>query len=178
MTWWPDARASGSGVVMNNRLLGAAFAAVATFVCAAASAHGGPPPGGWRAPPGVYHGGPVRPLPPVARPPVYPVWGGGYWGPGYWRPGYWGPRVGVYVGAPAAAYWGAWPYVAPVAVAAPPVAQVIVTPAPAPVAQPVGYWYYCAQPAGYYPYVQQCSQAWMTVLPQAPGSAVAPQLAP
>jgi hypothetical protein len=27
------------------------------------------------------------------------------------------------------------------------------------------YWYYCTDPAGYYPYVQNCSKAWMTVVP-------------
>jgi hypothetical protein len=38
------------------------------------------------------------------------------------------------------------------------------------------YWYYCTDPAGYYPYVQNCSKAWMQVVPQAdPG---APRLAP
>jgi hypothetical protein len=38
------------------------------------------------------------------------------------------------------------------------------------------YWYYCSDPAGYYPYVQNCSKAWMQVVPQAnPG---APRLAP
>jgi hypothetical protein len=28
------------------------------------------------------------------------------------------------------------------------------------------YWYYCTDPAGYYPYVQNCGDAWMTVVPQ------------
>ena len=38
------------------------------------------------------------------------------------------------------------------------------------------YWYYCTDPAGYYPYVQNCSKAWMQVVPQAtPG---APRMAP
>lgn len=28
------------------------------------------------------------------------------------------------------------------------------------------YWYWCQDPAGYYPYVQQCKQQWMQVVPQ------------
>lgn len=38
------------------------------------------------------------------------------------------------------------------------------------------YWYYCTDPAGYYPYVQNCSKAWLQVVPQNdPG---APRVAP
>jgi hypothetical protein len=37
--------------------------------------------------------------------------------------------------------------------------------APAPAAQPQQYWYYCENPKGYYPYVQQCSQTWLKVVP-------------
>jgi hypothetical protein len=157
---------------MNRILPGLALA------CVAALAQAGPPHGGWRPPPGVYPGVPVRPLPPVVRP-VYPGWGAGYWG----------PRTGFYVGAPVA-YWGAWNgwngwgYPAPVTVspwvvASPPVTQVIVTPQPAPEPSAASYWYYCPQPAGYFPYVQQCGQAWMKVVPQVPGSSnLPPQLAP
>lgn len=141
----------------------------------AATAQAGPPPGGWR-PPGVY---PVVPVAPVVRP-VYPGWG---WGAG-WRGGYWGPRAGFYVGAPAP-YWGGWAYpaplaVAPIIVATPTVAApLVVAPQPAPEPPASSYWYYCPQPAGYFPYVQQCSQAWMKVVPQVPGSSTQPpQLAP
>jgi hypothetical protein len=31
---------------------------------------------------------------------------------------------------------------------------------------PAYYWYYCTNPAGYYPYVQNCNDAWMAVVPQ------------
>jgi hypothetical protein len=87
-------------------------------------------------------------------------------------------------------YWGAWPYAWGAAYAVPyAVAPYVVAAAPAPqvvvqqpvVAQPAAssYWYYCTQPAGYYPYVQNCSQPWMTVVPQVPGApGAAPQLAP
>lgn len=30
------------------------------------------------------------------------------------------------------------------------------------------YWYYCEHPKGYYPYVKQCPQGWMKVVPQSP----------
>ena len=41
---------------------------------------------------------------------------------------------------------------------------------------PSQYWYYCTDPAGYYPYVQNCTKAWMQVVPQNDPSA--PKLAP
>jgi hypothetical protein len=28
-----------------------------------------------------------------------------------------------------------------------------------------GYWYYCTDPAGYHPYIQECPQGWMQVVP-------------
>jgi hypothetical protein len=156
---------------MNPTLL----AAAAFALCGAATlASAGPPPGGGRHV-GPYHGGAHRPYYPAVRP-LYPGWRGGYWG----------PRAGVYVGAPA--YWAGWPYawgaayavpyaVAPWVVNATPAPQVIVQPAPAAPAD--SYWYYCTQPAGYFPYVQNCSQPWMKVVPQVPGSSnTPPQLAP
>jgi hypothetical protein len=155
----------------------------AVWSCAALAAPPGPPPpGGGRhvAPPGAWGGG-YRPFYPGYRPGYRPVYPG-------WRPAYWGPRAGVYVAAPA--YWGAWPYawgaayavpyaVTPWVVAASPAPQVVVQ-QPVVAEVPASYWYYCAQPAGYYPYVQNCSQPWMKVLPQAPGGSTgsAPQLAP
>ena len=144
--------------------------------CVTTLASAGPPHGGGRYV-GPHPGGAYRPYYPAVRP-VYPSW----------RAGYWGPRAGVYVGAPA--YWGGWPYpyawgaayavpyaVAPIVVNAAPAPQVIVQPAPAAPAD--SYWYYCTQPAGYFPYVQNCSQPWMKVVPQVPGSSnTPPQLAP
>lgn len=111
---------------------------------------------------------------------------------GGWRGAYWGPGAGFYLGG--AAYWGGWPYaysygylpyatsyalVAPTVYVEQPVegsplpAQS--SPGPPSVAgnagSPPTFWFYCTQPAGYYPYVRDCSQAWMRVLPQADTSA-------
>ena len=148
--------------------------AAALLGCAVQAAPPGPPPGGrYVGPPGYWGGG--------YRPP-YPAW----------RAGYWGPRAGIYVGGPGY-YWGAWPYGWGAAYAVPyavpyPVPQVVPQvlpqvvvqqPVAAPEAPAASYWYYCTQPAGYYPYVQNCSQPWMRVVPQVPsGSNVPPQLAP
>ena len=89
----------------------------------------------------VYFGGSVW---------VGPGWGWGWgarpwWG---WGPGWWGP---------------AYPYYAtpPVVVQQSP--PVYVQPAPQP--QEQYYWYYCQNPQGYYPYVKQCPNGWMKVVP-------------
>lgn len=130
----------------------------------------------------------------------YPGWHGGYWGPRY------GVRWGGYYGWPG--YWGAWPYAAGFGVGYgayawgyPYVGTYVYTPpvvvtstvqqpqvfiqqdeaATEPPAQstPTSYWYYCPQPAGYFPYVKDCNQGWLKVIPQAPSeSATAPRLAP
>ena len=31
-----------------------------------------------------------------------------------------------------------------------------------------GYWYYCTDPEGYHPYVKDCPQGWLQVVPSAP----------
>ena len=77
--------------------------------------------------------------------------GGTVWiGPGYWGPDpWWEPPY--------------YPYPAPsVIVLQPPV---YVQPEPAPPPQTSAYWYYCQNPQGYYPYVQQCPNGWMQVVP-------------
>jgi hypothetical protein len=165
--------------------------------------HAGPPagakPGGHRGGAG-WHGGK-----PVAKPGWggrYP--GGGYVGyrgyggprvgfyygaPAYWgRPYAWGAWP---VWGAAIAYPFAYPYGYPSAYGSAPVV-VTTTPqtyiqqdadisalwSPAPAAPPEPqYWYYCVQPAGYFPYVKDCSQPWLKVVPQAPGEP-APRLAP
>jgi hypothetical protein len=110
-------------------------------------------------------------------------WHGGYYGHGgYWHGGWYGPSLGFYFGAPW--YWGGWPYgvydpypygygysysYAPAPAYQAPEATFYVTPAPAatpPADAPTNYWYYCTNPAGYYPYVQNCTKAWMQVVPQ------------
>ena len=75
-------------------------------------------------------------------------------GPGYWWPGpWWGPG-----------WWGAryYSYSPPVVVQQ---APVYVQPSPA--SEELYYWYYCQKPQGYYPYVQQCPNGWMKVVPPA-----------
>lgn len=115
-----------------------------------------------------------------------------------WRGAYWGPGVGVYVG-PGFGYWGPWaygwgpgfgfpypyayPYAAgyplasvPLVINATPIPQTYIQQEAAaeattqPAAPRGNYWYYCTQPAGYYPYVQNCSQPWITVTPQNPAN--------
>ena len=163
-----------------------------TFLCAASTvllvmamqASAAPPrypgSGAYRAPAyagAAYHGHPV--------------------GRHGWHGGYRGPRVGIYYG-PGVGYWGArnygwgWGYGAPFPYAYPYVASypfayapVVINSAPVaqtyiqqePVAEAVvqaapttNYWYYCTQPAGYFPYVQNCNQPWMQVVPQSPVS--------
>ncbi|HMO46796.1 MAG TPA: hypothetical protein PKB14_12300 [Rubrivivax sp.] len=171
---------------MNRAPIVAIALTSAVLACAVQARPPGPPgapPGGGRyaAPPGYWAGG-YRP--------VYPAWRAGYWGP---RGAYWGPRAGIYIGGPG--YWGAWPYGWGAAYTVPyawPYAApyawptAVVTPAPQIIVQPsaaepsaASYWYYCTEPAGYYPYVRQCSQPWMKVVPQVPGSRDGPpQLAP
>lgn len=79
--------------------------------------------------------------------------GPGYWWPRpWWGPGWWGP-----------AYPYPYSYSPPVVVQQPPVS---VQPPPAP--EESQYWYYCQDPQGYFPYVRQCPQGWMKVVPPAP----------
>ncbi len=177
--------------------------AAATLMPMSFTATAAPPPGGGRHAVGPYPGGAyVRPVPPVVRPGYRP----GYY-PGYrpgWNVGYWGPRAGWYYGSPGYwGYWGGWPYAAAAwgvgatalavsypYVTAPIVVNTVATPqvyieqdpAPAAAAPQAGtaasYWYYCTDPAGYFPYVKDCRQAWLKVVPQAPGEqATPPQLA-
>lgn len=71
-----------------------------------------------------------------------------YVGPGAW----WGPG-----------WWGApYYYSPPVVVQQPPI---YMQSAPAP--EEPQYWYYCRKPQGYYPYIRQCPDGWMKVVPPA-----------
>lgn len=90
----------------------------------------------------------ASPVPSQARSHV--VFGANIWlGPGFWGPGWW---------------WGSPYYYSPPPVVVQP-APTYVQPAP-PVQEPY-YWYYCQTPQGYYPYVQQCPNGWMKVVPPA-----------
>ena len=72
-----------------------------------------------------------------------PVWGAPYYPPYY--PSYYYPSAPIYV-QPAPAY-------------------IEREPATSYVEQDKDYWYYCAQSATYYPYVKECPQGWMKVVP-------------
>jgi hypothetical protein len=152
---------------MNRCLLAIAALGLCTV---ATLANARPPHGGGRhaGPPVIHPGGGYRPFYPGYRP-VYPGWRAGYWRPG---PAYWSPWPYAWSAAVALPYT-----VAPLVLNTAPVAPVVMQPAPD--LHATSYWYYCTQPAGYFPYVQQCAQPWMKVVPQAPGSQnTPPQLAP
>lgn len=84
---------------------------------------------------------------------------GPVWGPWYYPPPMYYPPVVIERPQPQV-------YIeqsAPAVLAAPP------APAAAPVNAPTNYWYYCASKRGYYPYVKDCPETWMKVVPQMPG---------
>jgi hypothetical protein len=164
-----------------------ALALVAVFAIALAgdsvwAQRGGAPGGGGRPPtggaPGSAPGGGAPGGAWHGRPPGGPSGGGwhgapprGVWHGGGWRGGWYGPGVGIYLGGPV--YWGGWwpyaygypyayPYAYPGYVPAYPPVYIEKNEQPA----PTNYWYYCQEPAGYYPYVRECGQAWITVVPQ------------
>lgn len=91
---------------------------------------------------------------------------GGGWG--------WGPALGLGLGL---GLWGltypyyAYPYYpyydqAPIIVQQPST-EMYVQPAPQQSVEP-SYWYYCQDPKGYYPYVKECPNGWMKVVPSPP----------
>jgi hypothetical protein len=117
---------------------------------ALAQHHGG---GGWHGGGGSWHGG--------------HEWHGGRWHRG-WDSG------GIYFGF--GPWWGwdaydyypypyayPYPYTYPYAYPAAPALT-----APAPIAPPPSYWYYCRSKKAYYPYVSSCPEAWQQVPTQPP----------
>lgn len=104
----------------------------------------------------------------------------GYYGGRYrgWG-GYWGPGIGIYYGGLGFGYGLGYPYpYAPLVINAEPLPQVLIQQDPligaeTLIERPTNYWYYCTQPPGYFPYVQNCSQAWMKVVPQIPANQAA-----
>jgi hypothetical protein len=84
----------------------------------------------------------------------------------------WGPALGV--GLFGLGLWEisrpyySYPYYSyPAPVVQQPLQEIYVQPAPQ---QPAttGYWYFCQNPEGYYPYVKQCPDGWMKVVPSPP----------
>ena len=91
-------------------------------------------------------------------------WGGYGWGPRLW----WGPAWYGYPAYPYTYYPYAYPAYPP-SVVVQPNPQTYIQQAPPVAAQPQSpnYWYYCADAKGYYPYVRECPEGWMTVVPPA-----------
>jgi hypothetical protein len=71
------------------------------------------------------------------------------------------PRVHVFLGV-----GPLWP--PPPRVVVPPV--VIQRPAPVYIEAPPQYWYYCESARAYYPYVGECPEPWIPVVPYPPGT--------
>jgi hypothetical protein len=90
-------------------------------------------------------------------------WHGGRWfhGEHFGRMAWWWIVDGVWYYYPAPVYPYPDPYTPP--------AIIVQAPPPAPTQAPpaLQYWYYCASSKAYYPYVSNCPEAWMQVVPQA-----------
>ena len=86
------------------------------------------------------------------------IWLGPGWGPGWWGP-YYNPYYYPYYQEP------------PIFIEQQP--DIYVQPAPQTEQQPI-YWYYCKDPQGYYPYVKQCPDGWMKVVPTPPAPPSSP----
>lgn len=97
-------------------------------------------------------------------------YGGGWrWGPA-WSIGFWGTGY-PYYGYPYYDYPYYRYYDAPPVIIEQPPAEVYVEPdtQQATPEEPI-YWYFCQEPQGYYPYVKECPNGWMKVVPSAPSS--------
>jgi hypothetical protein len=85
----------------------------------------------------------------------------------------WGPALGLGLGLGlgrlAYPYYGYpyYPYYDQAPVVVQPPTEMYVQPVPQQSVEP-NYWYYCQDPKGYYPYVQQCPNGWMKVVPSPP----------
>ena len=90
---------------------------------------------------------------------------GGGWG--------WGPAIGLGLGLGlwemSQPYYGYpyYPYYNLAPIIEQPSTEMYVPPAPQQSVEPT-YWYYCRAPEGYYPYVKQCPNGWMKVVPSPP----------
>ena len=81
-------------------------------------------------------------------------------------------RGGIWIGPEWGPVWvNPYPYYysPPVVVQQPSVDYYIQQSAPQQSEEPA-YWYYCRKPEGYYPYVKQCPDGWMKVVPNPPAS--------
>lgn len=74
-------------------------------------------------------------------------------------------RVGIHIGS----YWGPWMfpppwYYQPAIVVPPPEPKIYIEQNEA---ADASFWHYCRRAGGYYPYVRECPEAWLRVLPEA-----------
>ena len=90
--------------------------------------------------------------------------------PGQAYRGGWGPLVGLGIGVGLMELSHPYHYYSPpVVIEQAPSVYIQQSPQQAPMsAQEPTYWYYCQEPQGYYPYVKQCPQGWMKVVPTPP----------
>jgi len=101
----------------------------------------------------------------------YGWWGYPYWGYPYW----WGYPYGW--GYPYYSYYN--PYYDPYYYedyGSPPVPPQEATPPAETGQQQPSYWRFCKDPEGYYPYVKDCPEGWMTVVPPKPNATPPPKL--
>jgi hypothetical protein len=84
-------------------------------------------------------------------------WRGGHWlhGRHFGRLGWWWVVSGAWYFYPVPVYPYPDPYLPPT----------VAAPSP-PTQSPPQYWYYCASMKAYYPYVTNCPEGWMQVVPQ------------
>ena len=77
---------------------------------------------------------------------------------------------GIWIGPGWGPWWGGYyPYYStqPLMIVEQPNVEYYMMPAPEQNEEPA-YWYYCRKPEGYYPYVKQCPDGWMKVVPTPP----------
>ncbi|MDD5284746.1 MAG: hypothetical protein PHD54_02710 [Desulfuromonadaceae bacterium] len=77
-------------------------------------------------------------------------------------------RGGIWIGPLWQPWWVPYPYYSsPTMIIERPGTDYYMQPLPEQHEEPA-YWYYCRKPDGYYPYVRQCPDGWMKVVPTPP----------
>ena len=77
-------------------------------------------------------------------------------------------RGGIWIGPGWDPWWRPYPYYySPPLIIERPSVDYYIQPPPEQREEPA-YWYYCRKPEGYYPYVKQCPDGWMKVVPTPP----------
>lgn len=81
-------------------------------------------------------------------------------------------RTSIWIGPGFFPLWGfpaPYYYTPPPVIVQQPATEYYFLTAPEQKEQEPAYWYYCRKPEGYYPYVKQCPEGWMKVVPTNPG---------